>query len=529
MVSQGGIGRKYFSTFIPCTVLALISGHTGNWQNISMDKKYSRFIFFGVLLYVVYHVATLIYSPIPWFDEETYANITESFLKNGHFYEEARNISVATSKLDLAYGPVYFMLQGAVTTLFGFSIFTFRMTNLFFGLGCLFLIYKVCRQLKFSDQVTLITLLLIGLDPQFNQFLHSGRMDFIALFFFLSSYLVFTSINSSGTNKYLLKGLLTGILMACAFLTNPRILFSFSFYPFFFLFELISGKFKNALPLILKYAAVVVSFVCLYGIWVYVEFGSLANYISETYTNSPIMKEHVGATTAGLRLNYNMIMHILSLVCFLLLLITGKIRQQISVVLLTVPAVIVFLLLVSGGIAGRYYGLVVPFTTILIVGSTLAAFGNLPSKIFVRALAGLFFVVFVFKAVYIFATMDQRNPATYDKIISATIPDGSSVGGDFQYYYIGRKHGWKFQCLEQNGTKLEEVSYFQDHKYDYFVIEKNNNFQALYQSTFLKDKYKLVATIDENTYNSLFHRIIARLPYKITEGYACYIYKYTGG
>ncbi len=493
-----------------------------------MDKKYSRFIFIGVLLYVIYHVATLIYSPVPWFDEETYANITESFLKNGHFYEEARNISVATSKLDLAYGPVYFMLQAAVTTLFGFSIFTFRMTNLFFGFGCLFLIYKVCRQLKFSDQVTLVTLLLIGLDPQFNQFLHSGRMDFVALFFFLSSYLVFTSIENDKAKSYLLKGSLTGVLMACAFLTNPRILFAFSFYPFFFLYELISGKFKNIVPLLVKYAAVAVLFTSLYSVWVYIEFGSFANYVSETYTNSPIMKEHVGATTAGLRLNYNMLMHILSLICFLLLVITGKIRQQINVVLLTAPAVIVFLLLVSGGIGGRYYGLVVPFTTLLVVGGTVAAFNNLPSRILVRTLTFLFLGVFVLKAAVVFGTMEQRNPATYDKIISATIPDRSSVGGDFEFYYIGKKHGWKFQCLEQNGTKPEELAYFQQHKYDYFVMSKKNDFQILYQSTFLKDKYKLVATIDEQTYNSLFHRIIAHLPYKITEGYACFIYKYTG-
>lgn len=493
-----------------------------------MSKKYVIFIFAGALLYVIYHIVTLVYSPIPWFDEATYADITESFMKNGHFYEAGRNITWATSKLDLAYGPVYFMLQAAVTKIFGFSIFTFRITNMFFGLANLFLLYKVCRQLKFNDHIILITMLLVCFDPQFNQFLNSGRMDFVALFFFLSSYLVFTGIKNDGTNKYVLKGLLTGLLMACAFLTNPRILFSFSFYICFFFYELSEHKFKNIKQILLKNTAVAIAFIFIYSIWIYIEFGSLGNYISETYTNSPIMKEHVGITSVGLKLSYNLLMHIISVLCFLILVVYRKVKENINVILFTVPGIIVFLFMVSGGIAGRYYGLIVPFTTIIIVGATVNVFNNLFVRVFTRSLICLFIAFFIFKATYIFASMDQRNPVYYDKVIASTIPMHASVAADFEYYYIVKKHNWTYQCLEQNGTLDEKIVYYQNHKYDYFIINKNNELRSIYEKTFLKDRYQLIATIDDNNYNNFTHSIIVKSPYKISEGYACYIYKYIG-
>ena len=477
-------------------------------------------------MYIVYHIATLVYSPIPWFDEETYANITESFLKNGRFYEEARNISWATSKLDLAYGPVYFMLQGLVTTIFGFSQFTFRMTNLMCGLGCLFLLYKVCRQLKFSDGVTLLAMLLIAFDPQFNQFLHSGRMDFVALFFSLSGYLLFMQMKDAD-GKFSVRSVGVGLLLALAFMTNPRILFSFAFYGCYAVYELVGKRLKNIVPVLIKYATVGVAFAALYSIWVYVEFGSLKNYVSEVYTNSPIMKEHVGATTVGFRINYNMAMHLLSLLVFALMVMARKVKEQANLVMLTAPGIVVFLGMVSGGIAGRYYGLVVPFTTLLVVGGMVNAYHNAPGKWLTKALLAAFVAVFCFKAVYIFATLDQRSPKKYDAIIASHIPQHATVAGDFAYYYIIKNHGWTYQCLEENGRMEEKIAYYQTYKYDFIIINKGNPSLSQYEQTFLKDRYKLVATIEDQQ-NGTFHNILSRLPLRISEGYGGYIYQYIG-
>src|SRR5581483_7559791 len=111
------------------------------------------------------------------------------------FYEEARIIVLPQQKLD--YGPVYFIIQSAIIKMTGFGIFNFRITGMLFGFIDLFLIYRICAHLKFSVYATIATLLLVALEPNFNQFLHSGRMDFVTLFFFFLSYLVFVRIGNN--------------------------------------------------------------------------------------------------------------------------------------------------------------------------------------------------------------------------------------------------------------------------------------------------------------------------------------------
>jgi hypothetical protein len=209
-----------------------------------------------------------------------------------------------------------------------------------------------------------------------------------------------------------------------------------------------------------------------------------------------------------------------------LLFITRKVKDNIEIVLFAAPALVSFLFLVTGGLSGRYYGVIVPFVTILFVGATVNAYRNLPSRILSYAILGGFVAIFVFKGSYVFGTLSQRDPAKYDKVFSDVIPDNASVGGDFQYYYFARKHNWKYQFLEENGWMEDISAYFNKNKYDYFIVNKNNNLKSAYEEKFLKD-YTIVATIDNNT-EGFFHKVISKLPYRITEGYGAYIYKYNG-
>ncbi len=489
-----------------------------------MGKKYKILILIAALIYVIYHFATLIYSPLPWFDEVSFASITNSYLKHHTFYEEARIIVLPGQKLD--YGPVYFVMQAAVIKLLGFGIFNFRLTHLLFGFVDLFLVYRICRQLKFTEVATIMTLVLLALEPNFNQFLHSGRMDFVTLFFFFLSYLSFVKVPGSDRLRGALLALATGVLLAFAILTTPRIIFAFSFYAFYFIYE-IAQKDRDWQALLLKYALVFVGFCAVYYAWIYSAFGSISNFIYY-YTHSSVIKEHTGMGTGVKSIKYNLLIYILAFASFFVLLKNKALKGNMTLVLLTLPAIAAFLVLVTGGLSGRYFALVAPFTYLLIGGTFLSVNGNRVLRSIPYVITCLFAMVFIFKGTYIFGTLAQHDPYANEAEISKYITPNTLVAGDFRYYYIARNNNCSFLSLEENGGWDNKIKYFLDHKVDYFIINKDNGGRADYEKVLLDNKYKLAAVIDDDNNNGFFHKVIMKLPYKISENYSCYIYKYIG-
>ncbi len=490
-----------------------------------MNTKNRTFLIFVTILYVLYHIITLKYSPIPWFDEVVFADITPTFAKTGKFLEDSRSISPITAQVNKAYGPVYFMIQALVTNIFGMTIFSFRMTNLTFGLANLFLVYKICKSLKFNTQSIVFTILLIAFDPQFNQFLHSGRMDFVGLFFYLCAYLAFINIKQYQNKNYLLKSVLTGFLLACAFLTNPRIMFGFGFFIFYFIYEIAVDKYKNRKPILFKNMVVLAVFVFIYGIWIFHQFGSVSNYISETYTKSPLLQQHIGLADSSFKFTYNFVIHAISILCVLMLVVNKKLTNNAQLLLFALSGIVCFLIIVNGGFHGRYFGLIVPFTMILIVGTTVNVYNNIYSKFLAGGILSIFIAAFLFKGAYLVASKDQRNPDTYDKIISSHIPDGASVAGDFQYYYMSRNHNWKYQCLSENGRQAEQEKYFKREKYEYFILNKRTEYQEFFKNIVMGDDYTLIAKIEYKGEKTFLHQLVSKLPYRIYSGYEGEIYK----
>src|SRR3954469_18144463 len=98
-----------------------------------MNKKYKIFILIISLIYVVYHLVTLSYSPLPWFDEISFASITNSYIKSHTFFQEA--LAISTPGQNSMYGPLFFALQAWIIKLFGWSMFNFRISNLLFGIA----------------------------------------------------------------------------------------------------------------------------------------------------------------------------------------------------------------------------------------------------------------------------------------------------------------------------------------------------------------------------------------------------------
>ncbi len=490
-----------------------------------MNKTYKILIVIASLVYETYHLVTLIYSPLPWFDEVTFTSITNSFINHHTFYEEARIIVLPQQKLD--YGPVYFLIQAGVIKMLGFSIFSFRLTGLLFGFIDLYLIYGICKHFKFSINAIVVTLVLIGLEPNFNQFLHSGRMDFITLFFFLLSYLVFVKIGDNIKGSSISLSLATGILLALAILTTPRIVFAFAFYIFYFAYECMTIKSRDWKALFLKYLFIFAGFIIVYGIWVYYAFGSVGNFIYYN-AHSAVIKEHTGAD-ARISIRYNLLIYVYAFLAFAILLKNKMVKNNIGIILFTVPVIVSFLMLVTGGISGRYFALIVPFAAILIVGVTVNLYNSALLKGITYVIPVLFGLVFIFKGTYIFGTMKQHDPHYNEAVISKYISPNSSIVGDFRYYYIARDNNCTFLSIEENGPWDNKIKYFLDHKINYFIINKDNPNKEAYEQVLLHNNYQLVTVVEDDNSASFFHKVIMKLPYKISENYSCYIYKYIGG
>ena len=487
-----------------------------------MNKKYTIISSLLIVIYIVYHLISLIYSPLPWGDETCFASIAQSYIKNGDFYDKASIIGMHEPML--MYGPVYFAIQSSITKMFGFSLFTFRFVNLFFGFVDLFLLYRVGRLLQFTSETIIFMLLIIGLDPTFNQDIHSGRMEYVALFFFLSSYLIFARIVGRAGFKTIAYSALTGILIGCAMLTTPRIIFSLAFYACFFLYEILSREKRDIKMIVIKYGIMLLFFVSIYMVWVISAFGGINGYI-KFYTSSKLLMHHIGAGGENFKLNYHSFFNIYALLCVIILVLKKEVRQNRQLLLLTVPVIIAYILLVNG-VSNTYYAFVIPFISLLVIGVTINVLNNKSLKYINGAIICLFLLAFVFKGIYVFASINQRDPAYYDKEISGYITKNSAVAGDFQYYYIGIENNCSYQFLEEESTTREEkIAYFSTHRYDYFIINRNSADKAFYDSALLDKKYKLIATVENNNSNHFMSRVINKLPFRINDTYACYIYK----
>jgi hypothetical protein len=493
-----------------------------------MNQKYKIFIFIAALLYVIYHLITLSYSPLPWYDEVSFASITEDFIQHHTFHPVAISISVPWE--NAMYGPLFFALQSAIVKVLGFNMFSIRISNLLFGFADIYLVYKICQYFEFKRQAIVVTVLLLTFDLSYNQFLHSGRMDFMTIFFFLSSFLVFKDIPAQPVKDTVVPALLTGVLLACAFLTTPRILFTFSFYCCYFVYELYENRHTYLKNVLIKYLLIAITFGTIFYVWIYLKFGGLGNYIYVNYTSNEMVQRHVGFKLNEIKPNEGMFFFAYAIVCIILLAINRQLYKNARLLLFTVPVIISFIVLVGGGFAGRYYAMVAPFTTLLVAGVSADVYSsNRLFRMINYGVIAALMLTFLVKAFYVFATLPDREPALHEQKIMQYIPARSTVAGDFEYYYFARRKNCYFQSLKENGLPNTVLKHYMTHNYDYFIFNKTNHELDIYKIWVLKNRYQLVATIDDQPRAPWLSQALSKLGFKITESYSCYIYKYIGG
>lgn len=473
-------------------------------------------------LYVVYHFATLIYSPLPWFDEVSFLSMTESYMTDGTLYEKVRILGEPAQKLN--YGPIYFVWQSFMIKTFGFGIFTARVTNLIFGFFCLVAVAVIALKLNFKYKQIIGILAFIALEPNFNQFLHSGRMDFIGLLFFLIAYVFFLGGNVTVGKIKIIHLIITGLFLCCSVLTNPRFVFAFPVFIAYFIYDILVANRAERLRVLINYTIILMSFIVLYYYWLWDTFGGLVGYIEYTKKAS-YLKDHLGVG-AKFKIRYNLLLLIYAVLVVVILFVRNIWRKHIHIIMATLPAIISFALVVNGGIEGRYFAIVVPFLALLLFSND-ALFNQFRIFKLVNAtILAFFLAIFLFKSTYILYTIPQHDPYENELLITKYIKPNKSVFGDFEYYYIAKNKGCSFQTTQMNGTLDELTNYLLTNKTTYVILKKDNTLLPDYKNAFLDKHYQFVAEVDAIQSSDFFKKIIMKLPYKISDNYSCVIYRY---
>jgi len=121
----------------------------------------------------------------PWSDEGWFANAPLTLITKGYLGTtalETANYAWLNGINRYTYWtvPLHLVVQAGVYKVFGFSLFTLRSISLFFGLVALVSWFIIMRTLGGSNEVGLLTVILLAVDYNFVMGSSFGRMDMMA-------------------------------------------------------------------------------------------------------------------------------------------------------------------------------------------------------------------------------------------------------------------------------------------------------------------------------------------------------------
>jgi hypothetical protein len=152
-----------------------------------------------------------VYMPC-WYDMSLFHSVTDSLL-NGNGFDVWINPLFNSERDMLMHGPVFYLIQAFILTIFGNTHFSFLILG--------FVVYLLIARFlwKFNEpKIALIALLLISMDAVFGKSIHNGRMDILAGLFAFISYIL--AVDFKGETK---KITLIGLSATLGFLTTPRV------------------------------------------------------------------------------------------------------------------------------------------------------------------------------------------------------------------------------------------------------------------------------------------------------------------
>ncbi|OJJ17295.1 hypothetical protein BKI52_31845 [marine bacterium AO1-C] len=490
-------------------------------------KKIIRFLFWVfIILFIVVQILTLDKAPLPWYDETFFASIAHQWLQTGQMTPQ-----VAIFQEVKLYGPIYFWLTGISLKLLGFGVFSFRLINLLSGFGVVWISSLILKHFtnhsnKPKQRLLKLWWILLLTDPLYYLVMHEGRMDLLALFWALSSiYLLLPFLTNSPHQPRLInRFFLSGILVALAVLTTPRV--AFIFIP---LGLVLLWSCRRKLHLLLIWGIVIIG---IYAIWIFTAFGSLTALL-EYYTgdNPFVSTSAVGWYMGGVgyipRQSYPLIVGaLLGLLTITFHRATKLFQPYIFIALISIG---LFYSLVHD--YGQYSVFILPFYYFLALYGLSAQPLQLKNWMMypVCFLLLLNLGYFTLKNLQTLASWQQRKPTIATQFVQKHIPKGSRVIGEPMYFYAVTQAGSQYQYMDLYETlETREIRQRTQFKYQYMIVTDHLRWRKpqVVKHYLQKAQFKEIARL--KTPPSYWTQQIARLGLVSNverDGYDCVIYK----
>lgn len=436
----------------------------------------TNFILYFLL---IFNLATLTISPIPWNDEIYFADLSMSLAQQHGLINTI--LPMDNPPFVYIYGPIYFYIQALFIKLFGLKIFLFRSVNFMSSIGILWVLHRYFSVNKFL-------ILLLSLSPIFIQNAHSGRMDLLATFFALAGYVPFSKKN----NVTFYKIGIVSFFFLLAFLTSPRVGFLFPG-----LYVLLFSEFK----LNLKYVGLIfMPIIFVFSGLIIWSLNSTGNLLGAYL---PIFQSNI-EQSSEMHMGISFIRgHIDDLISILFLFygVTYYFKYRDRFVLSMLVNYLLFSIFVKE--VGPYGAMVLPF---IILGINQIDFSNIYFKASLIIILTIFSFYFSGKAVILLGSISSRNHNNLDNFIKSNIPSGEKVFATNEYYY---------SLLNNNNSPV--MIQFVSKETEAFILKEKPKYLLLnfqfYKSKKLdylsgKLKYKKIGAIDENNLgdNKLFQK-----------------------
>jgi 4-amino-4-deoxy-L-arabinose transferase-like glycosyltransferase len=475
-----------------------------------VEKMFGNTVFYSLItLLLAWNIWSLLYSPVVWYDEVFMASMTNSLLNGNGFA-----LDIESGQQIFMYGPVYFLLTAFSFLISSVNAFSFRIVNLIFAFLAVFTVYRILGKLKINELIKRLIVLVFLIDVIFIANSHSGRMEFVAVYFTLLCLFY-----------YLKEKLITidycfiALFASLAFLTTPRV--AVILFPILIFVLIRLFKEKKWYNIILFLTIPIVS----YLIWIFASYGSIIAWI-DYYT---AVTDKSGLSKVGLFLGGTFFIPQFQypLLGGVLIAVVAKLRKkEFKITILFFMPILMYYLLVKTDNA-IYTAFILSFLYIfLAMGLEASHHSKRIYKTSFYAIVSLCFFlnlgIFVIKAATIISTKEGRNQKVLNAWIVKNINPNSNVVGSVCYYYA---------CINNNcSLRLPHANSFYsiEKKPEYLMISKTalNDIRFKRAIEIFKSDFDLdfIASFTPEIEDNILLRTLMRVGYKTDSSYSGDLY-----
>ncbi len=447
-------------------------------QNILKSKKKIKHgLIFSIVLFVISIPLRKLHIDDPWIAEYSYW-----IAKLGYLRSDLMQGFLNYSEQMFVYHKGHYLFGALVYKIFGFTMYAFKASSLFWMLAS-FVLVKAYTRLKpdvFSTQSTVyLVFFMLFINNQFFEYGFALRPEMMMLFFGFSSFLaLYKRVNSQSAAAYLtpLAGLLAGL---GGFTHLTGLVFSFSGFSFL----LIKREFKSSF---------IFGIFCLIGFAPYFyDITSLADWQGFLYQlkNDPVLATMSGGGFAPLTkllhehqryFVYPWVVSFTLVLFFTLIFDFKKIKSEQKDLLLMTGLSALFLALLTAKTA-KYLIIITPYLTLLIAPSLLKINNFKGAKKYVLALSLFLFITVNFGYNLQIISRAEDKPKKNAQI-AKLIPHGSYVLSSISFVFnqidnyniqaINAHTLWQTRYLKIAPSMDSLLEFATKHQRSYVILDK---------------------------------------------------------